>query len=147
MAKIEVGVTVVQRDGKLLTVYNQKWGAFTLPMTKRRSWGHPDDPKMIRPEDWRDTAIRNLVECFGRTYTEEPDILFEVSDFHQSDRDQKVKDYHFHVFGAVTVGDAPLIAGVLGEWLTPDEILDPSRRPMSSTARYLVKELNRRSKV
>ena len=145
--EIEVAVTVMQRDRKLLTVYNQNWGAFTLPMTKRRCWAHPEDPHMIRPEDWRDTALRNFVECFGMTGTEDPEVLLDITDFRQSDRDQVVKQYHFRLFGTAAAGDAPLVTGALGQWLNADEILDPNRRPMSSTARFLVNELRQRNKI
>src|SRR5437868_6979168 len=49
---VDVAVTVIARGALLLAVYNPSWGAFTLPMTKRRQF-HPEPsvPLSAIPED------------------------------------------------------------------------------------------------
>ena len=58
---VEVAVTVFCQPGLVLTVYNDKWGSFTLPMTKRRRWEDPSLRGGVKTEAWRDAAIRVLV--------------------------------------------------------------------------------------
>ena len=118
-----------------------------MPMTKLRRWAHPDDPKMIHPESWVEAAVRNVAENLGRTLTDEPNLLLKISDYLQSDRDQVVKHYRFHVFGICVDDKSALVPGAVGQWLSPADFLDQKRRPISPTARFLVDSLKNEGKL
>ena len=40
--EVDVAVALIVRRERILTTYNPRWGAFTLPMSKRRSWNDPN---------------------------------------------------------------------------------------------------------
>ena len=63
---VEVAVTVMARDAKLLAVYNHKWGAFSLPMTKRKKWQDPKIPVGVCEEEWIVAAARAAAEILGK---------------------------------------------------------------------------------
>ena len=137
---VDVAVVLIRRDDRILTVFNEKWGAFVLPMTKRRRWQDPKLPKGHREEDWEDAAIRAGAECTGRTHTVDPAMVLDVPEMGQSDRDGKWKRYHFQVF-TLDVGEEPPAGLGIINWLTADEITDRSRRPISESTRHLIAEL------
>jgi hypothetical protein len=138
----DVVVTVIYHEDKILLVFNPRWGAFTLPMTKLRQWPYGDAPTPARVEDEADAAMRNVGECVGRTYAEAPRRLHEdIIELDQGDRESRSKRYQYRVFGMpMTATD--LGPGVAGEWLRVDELLDERRRPISKTARSLVRQLS-----
>ena len=138
--KIDVAATVIYRGDEILTVYNNKWQAFTLPMTTLRTWQFGVDGNAARVEDWADAAMRNVGEWLGRTSPQTPEFLLKLDDLRQSDRSGEVKHYHFQVFG-VGVGDHVLAPLASTQWLRADEIVDASRRPISPTARTLIRHL------
>jgi len=56
---VETAAVLIVRDGAILVVLNDRWGAFTLPMTKRRSWAAPNVKDTgERVEEWEDAAVR-----------------------------------------------------------------------------------------
>jgi len=140
MDVIEVAVTVIVAGEKILTVRNDKWGAFTLPMTKlqRKPLGMVENATQI--ERWSDAAMRNVGECLGRTSGREPKLLMDVGELRQSDRTGQVNHYHFQVY-LVEVDSEQTAPGLASEWLTINQIIDAERRPISPTARELAKLL------
>lgn len=140
MDLIEVAVTVIAAGEKILTVRNDKWGAFTLPMTKvqRKPLGFAENVTQI--ERWSDAAMRNAGECLERTLDREPKLLMDVGELRQSDRTGQVNHYHFRVY-LVEVDFEQAVPGVVAEWLTTAQIIDEKRRPISPTARELAKLL------
>ena len=139
MPLLKVVVTLVSSGDRILAVYNDKWGAFTLPMSKRRIW--KDASGQEQTEEWFDAAIRAGAEAFGRTMIGKPKFLVDVAEFQQSDRDDKWKRYQLQAFQIVVEENAPLPHARSAEWLTADELLDEERHPISPTARYIVSEL------
>lgn len=135
----EVAVALIIRRDLLLTIFNPRWGSFTLPMTKPRRWADPSATR-VREEPWIDAAARAAAECLGRTLTEELRLKLDLTQYWQGDATGEVKQYHHQLFEIQVPPDTQFMAGVVGEWLTPSEILDPNRRPISGTARYLVGE-------
>jgi hypothetical protein len=138
---LDVAVVIIVKTDRVLAVFNDRWGAFTLPMSKRRSWHGPSGEKAVREESWEEAALRAATEWTCCTTRELPEPMLDMAEFQQSDRDGQWKRYHLQVF-AMTVGeDFALPAGKTAEWLLPDEILDEERRPISPTARHIVAEL------
>jgi hypothetical protein len=133
----EVAVTLIHHEGRVLVVWNSQWGGFTLPMTKRRAWQSMSGPDLVQAESWDDAAMRNVGECLGCTSTEVPQFVLEIPEYKPSRRSGEVKRYSFQVFAFHATG-FELPRGVVGEWLTFDEILDEQRRPIAITARDLV---------
>jgi len=140
MDVIEVAVTVISASEKILAVRNEKWGSFTLPMTKVQSkpLGFSGDVAQI--ERRSDAAMRNVGECLGRTLNHEPKLLMDVGNLRQSDRSGKVNHYHFQVY-LVEVDSEQAAPGLATDWLTTSQIIDEKRRPISPTARELTKLL------
>lgn len=154
---VEAAVTLIERGGTLLAVYNPKWSSFSLPMTKRRRWEDPQVPTGVTQEDWVDAAARAAAEWLGRTSTTQPALLTStipggpaamqpgpakgIRRYFQSDRDKKYKEYRFQIFQVSLAAGAPLRAGATAEWLTAAEFLNDDRRPISPTARFLIREL------
>ena len=66
VSAVEVGVALVRCEDRILLTYNQKWGAFSLPMTKRRTWTAERD---LLVEGWEDCAARAGAEALGKTCT------------------------------------------------------------------------------
>jgi hypothetical protein len=132
----EVGVALIRCGERILVVYNPRWEAFTLPMTTRRRWpGSQDNPV----EPWEDTAARAAAEVLGRTC--KPAYFHEMQQVLQSDREGIWKEYYFQVFRVSAPEEGPLAPAVIGEWLTPDDIFDLNRKPLSTTVLTIVGEL------
>jgi len=147
MPLVDVAATLITHGDRILAVYNPKWGSFTLPMSKRRSWENvAAKEKAVTIEDWEDTAVRAAAEWLGCTVTQKPEFLLEAAEFQQSDRDAKWKRYRLQAF-KVTVDDPAAVQGGNCEWLSVDELLDENRRPISPTARYVIAELRLEGKV
>jgi ADP-ribose pyrophosphatase YjhB (NUDIX family) len=138
--RIDAVATVAYCGHELLTVHNRHWGAFTLPMTKLRNWESGVVGNPPRRERGAEAALRNVAEFVGTTTTQTPGLLLDVSDLRQSDRTGEVNHYHVQIYGFELSGRR-VAAGVVADWLTPNEILDASRHPVSPTARALVAKL------
>jgi hypothetical protein len=137
ISRIDVVATVIYSGGRLLTVYNDSWGAFTLPMTKLRNWQVGLDAAQVRWELGSEAALRNVAECLRATTDREPGLLMDYGNLMQSDRTRRINHYAFQIFG-IEVDRQEAAPGVVAQWLTPDDILDPARQPISPTARKLV---------
>jgi 8-oxo-dGTP pyrophosphatase MutT (NUDIX family) len=139
LARADVVTTVIYCGNQLLLVRNADWG-FTLPMTKLRSTQLGIDRAGTLWELGEDAAMRNVADCFQMTSAQSPNLLLDVGGVRQSSRTGDIQFYQFHVYG-FDLGYLDLPTGVVGEWRNSDEILDPGRRPISSTARLLVRRL------
>lgn len=97
---VDVVVTVIYHEDRILLVFNPLWGAFTLPMTKLRQWPYGEKPAPVRIEEPEDAAMRNVGECLGRTSLDVPQQLHEdIIALEQSDRESRSKRYQYRVFG------------------------------------------------
>lgn len=142
---VEVGVALIRLRGKVLLVYNQRWGAFSLPMSKRREREDPNVPNGRSVEEFRSAAARAAAEVLGATIPSFPaEPVCDLAGYDQSDHDGKYKRYRFQVF-EIKLPDntdltrpGALVPGVIGDLLTEDEIADEARMPISKTARILV---------
>jgi 8-oxo-dGTP pyrophosphatase MutT (NUDIX family) len=136
----QVAVTVIYCEQSILLVYNPRWGAFTLPMTKLRRWQYGPSTGPARVEYWDDAAMRNVGECLGIVSTEKPKLLMDIHDLRQSDWDAQPKHYLLQVFGFPVQGQS-VAPGMACQWLPAKAIGDAQCRPISPTARDLVHRL------
>lgn len=143
---VDVAVTLLTCDRRIVLVFNRKWSTFTLPMTKRRSWQDPRCKPAHREEAWENAASRAAAECLGRTLTTAPAFLLDFPEFQQSDSDGTWKRYRFQIF-ELPLQVPNLHPSVMTEFLSVDEILDPSRQPISATARDLIKKLGEEERL
>lgn len=137
MEKLDVAAVLITQGSKVLLVYNEKWGSFTLPMTKRRVWDDPKIPVAHREESWNTAAARAAAEALGKTVTG-LEFLVDIPKYSQGDREGTWKRYHFQLFKLAVPKSAQLKPGTIGEWLTVEEIVDNGRGPISPTAIELV---------
>ena len=141
MNALDVAVTLLVRDERILVVWNPKWSVFTRPMTKRRVWQDPAIPPAHREEAWLDAAARAAGEWLGCTFTTAPEFKADLPEYQQSDRDGSWKRYRFQIFQMDLAPGDEIRPGAIAEWLTKAEILDPNRRPISPTARNLIAKI------
>jgi hypothetical protein len=141
LPSLDVAVTLIRRGPRVLMILNASWSAFTLPMTKRREWQDPNIPRGHREESWVDAAARAAGECLGRTFTAEPVLRESLPEFLQSNRSGVWNRYYFQVFEIPWPENDEIRSGAVFEWLTPAEILDEARRPISPTARHIIARL------
>jgi hypothetical protein len=138
---VRAAVLIISRGEKIAAVLNPAWGAYTLPMTKLRTWEDPSTDEGPHFETAADAAIRVRTECIHGTCLLEPTEFFKIDGFKQSDRDGRWKKYDFHVFHE-RMETAPVLAvGANVEWLTCEEIDDESRRPISKTCRDIIRRV------
>jgi hypothetical protein len=133
---MDVAVALIKNDGRILLVFDPNWGAFTLPMTRRRVW-KDDAGALLGSEAWESTAGRAAAEVLGRTCRVKPIAIPDEVIHGRSWRDGRIKDYHYRMFMVHDVEPAPL-PDTRAEWLTPEEITDPARHPISETAFVLI---------
>ena len=142
--KIDVAAAlVVRKDGRILTVFNEQWGGFTLPMTKRRI---RSDEKTLwtHEESWEDAAARAAVEVLGAPCFVSPVKIPIKPTPMISRRDGRVKRYNYRVFRVTfdSSGPSPIPGrDCVLAWLTPGQITAPpgkGLRPISSSAYLLV---------
>ena len=140
---VEVSVALITWRRRILSVFNPRWGAFSLPMTKRRQWIAPRAPKSPRTEDWLAAATRAAAEALGRTLSAGRinGPVLRLNGYTQSDSDGLLKEYHFRVFHIPVDATVELLGGAVTEWLLTAQFADPDRVPISPTARLLVAKL------
>ena len=137
---VSVAVTVITSGGRILSIWNPNWGAFSLPMTKPRVLVDPGAPGTPRVEAWEAAAARAAAEALRCTISAKAldGPIMPLTILEQSDRDGKVKEYRFQVFH-LDIGDLPdLVGETPTEWLPPGEFDNYDRVPISRTARLLV---------
>ncbi len=163
MPEAQVAVVIIAFGKEILLPFNPKWGAFSLPMTKRRKWFDPNFGGQERLEEWRAAAVRASAEVLGRTFDQnelpvpladlkdlqqmEPDSGLVgylkdliIVDFKPSVREQGLwKRYELHIF-ALALGQKETPAtGMAAEWLAPPDY--KKRHPISPTATRILDHL------
>lgn len=136
----DVAVTVIHCQGKVLAVYNPRWGMFTLPMTKVRWEQSAAHTEVGRRRAWFVAAVRNVMESLGITTIHRVNLLSELTDIRQSERDGSVNHYHFKIFH-FPLHELPVSCPVVAEWLKPSDFIDPARQLISPTADLLIRHL------
>jgi len=140
---VETVAVIIRSDEGILVVFNEKWGIFTLPMTKLRRWQDPNIPVAHRDESPIDAAARAAAEWLGKTFVDGLVAKANLRGYRQSDRDGVWKEYRIQVFEfKLPHGWLPW-AGVRCEWLTSGEILNAHRRPISPTAQHVIREVSK----
>ncbi|MFC1452364.1 hypothetical protein ACFLSJ_03360 [Verrucomicrobiota bacterium] len=142
--EVEVAVSLIAGDAGILAVFNEEWGSFTLPMTKRRTWQPPrvQDSGPEIWEDWSDAALRCFAEALGVISDQRPTLLKEIEDILQNEEPGgEWRRYRFNVFRFDVEGDPPIRTGTTAHWIAVDDFLDEAQRPISKTARFLVDNL------
>ena len=143
---VEVAVALITSGGRVMTIYNPRWGAFSLPMTKRRDWADPSLANGHRQDAWSEAGARAAAETLGTTFRSQSfaQPIYEIAEFQQSDSDGKWKRYHFQVFHVPFADKPESVHGVIVEWMPPAYFEDQERRPISPTARHIIAELRLR---
>jgi hypothetical protein len=142
---VYVKAVAITRGDSILTIFNEKWGAFTLPMSKPRSCPHPDRPDEMVEEKPEVTAIRATVEALGRPLGphELPrrHAVHTLDPFHQGGRDGAWKCYHIELFQLeLDPGDAPRpLGGAPMAWMTFEQM--QTLKPVSETALYIARSM------
>lgn len=144
--KVEVSAVAIVRGGRILAVYNSAWGAFTLPMTKRRVWQEKKIETVHRDESWEHAASRAIAEVIGKTVVGLKPLV-RLPSYQHSDRDGAVREYDVQAFRFDLPDGLEPIAGLITEWLTIEEWLDPLRAPISPTAVDLLKQSEGEAKL
>jgi hypothetical protein len=151
--KLRVAAMIVSRGeagepgAPILAVFNEKWGAFTLPMSKVRSW---EFAGVRGAETPKDAALRGAAESMGRSFAQpehvEPLGVLPPEKI-LSARSMDVKEYDIEVFRVWVEPDAEPEGLGVARWWPVDWFLDPDRKPISETARHIIKMLRKRGQV
>lgn len=145
--KVEVSAVAIVRDGRILAVYNSAWGAFTLPMTKRREWQDSKVQGKKLEEPWEHAASRAVAEVIGKSVVGMQRLPSQPPGLTQSDRTGEIKDYQAATFRYDLSPGVEPKADVIDEWLTLEEWLDPKRMPISPTAVHILKHAEAEAKL
>jgi hypothetical protein len=139
---VYVRVVAITRGESILTIFNEKWGGFTLPMSQMRKRPDARNPQELVEEDPETTAIRVMVEALGRPLAsdERPrrHAVHTLDPFIQSGRDGIWKCYHYEVFQfELSPDEVPKpYGGVPMAWMTPEEM--KTLKPVTTSAIYIV---------
>jgi hypothetical protein len=130
---VDVAVTLILDGERILLIYNESWGAFTLPMTKRKRPDPPTAGDANDGEDWLDAAARPVVECLGRPNRPVPVLEDFVPESQFSRRRQVNVIYRYKTF-KVNFEKGDRVIAPTYTWLTASEILEGNLHPISQTA-------------
>lgn len=136
---VDVAVTLILKDNSILLVYNEKWGAFTLPMTKRRRPEGAESADESLWEPWQDAAARPVVECLGRLSSPKQVLDDFLPESHFSLRRQTQVIFRYKVFKVLFEARDKIVAKTPTVWLTASEILKGDLHPISPTAIDIIK--------
>ena len=138
---VEAVAVLLMQGGKILTVFNPRWGAFTLPMSKRKQFRDAVVSEAPRLEEWDRAAARVAAEVLGRSFAREdfPKPLCEIKDFEQSDADGVWKLYTIQVFALKLSAGDKLAPGIIAEWMSSADL--KVREPVTYTARFILNRL------
>ncbi len=141
--EVNLSVAVILCEGRTLLTWNENWGAFSLPMTKIRSWPGPSGSVDENSESAQQAAIRAAAEGLGRplkgSEIPEQSVELELQPYsHRSHRDGQWKRYSREVFVFQIEGDLSSFSGK-GVWLTSSEV--SSMQPISQTAQEILSVL------
>ena len=125
---------VVDTQGRLLLIWNEKWGAFTLPMSKLQS----DQPSET-PEQ---AAIRAAAEVLGvpTRVVQGKEAKF-ARGLQKSPRDGDIKDYQYNVVKVEAHPDfASQVNGKPLVWAAIDKLQDAEYQPVSKSVQAILRE-------
>jgi hypothetical protein len=139
---VEAVALLLTQGEKTLAIFNPNWGAFTLPMSKRKQFRDSVVSHAARPEDWGRAAARVAAEVLGRSFApnEFPKALCEIKDFEQSDADGVWKLYTIQVFSLQLEEGTALTPRGVTEWMSVADF--KGREPVTHTARFLFDRLS-----
>jgi hypothetical protein len=142
---VYVRAVAITRGNSILTSFNEKWGGFTLPMSKKRLKFHPTKANETTEETSQETAIRATVEALGRPLgpheLPERHVVHTLDPFNQSGRDGVWRCYHVELFQLELPPDEvpkPL-GGAPMAWMTLEEM--EVLKPVTSTALYIARAI------
>jgi len=138
----DVSVVVIRdAEGRVLLDYNDNWGAFTLPMSKRHVLPPATEHGQPLTETPEVAASRAAAEMVGRPL--DPATLTRVDaaidPYNQSGRDGQWKRYTYTVF-VLTLTDEPKpLPGHVAVWVTKSEL--KVLQPLSPTVARVLSAL------
>ncbi|HUG92276.1 MAG TPA: hypothetical protein VML55_15660 [Planctomycetaceae bacterium] len=136
---VEVAVTLIRNQDRLLLVYNDRWGAFTLPMSKRRVPEGAAAADDSEAESWLDAAARPVAECLGRLSRPRPVLEDFLPEGHFSLRRRAHAIYRYRVFEVLVEEGDRVVARTANQWLTAREIVSGEFHPISPTAVEIIR--------
>lgn len=125
---------VVDSQGRLLLTWNEKWGAFTLPMTKP----HADQPAET-PEQ---AGVRAAAEVLGVPTRVVPGKAAKFArGLQKSPRDGEIKDYQYNVVPVEAHPDfVSQISGRPLVWAAIDKLQTGEYQPVSVSVEVLLRQ-------
>ncbi|MFT5240081.1 MAG: hypothetical protein ACI9OU_001161 [Candidatus Promineifilaceae bacterium] len=139
--QVLAAVALVTCESKLLLIFNEQWGHFTLPITKLKDTFLNDDGCMDAAETvWTEAGVSAAQEYLSSGQASKGEYLMVLDDFMSSGRDSATKRYTVSVYHfAVPTLDLPDATGP--QWLTVNEIMTETAPLMSQTALRVVNQL------
>lgn len=139
LPEVEVSVVIIRKGEHMLAVWNNRWGAFTLPMTKRRT-SLDRRLKQVKVEPAERAACRAAAEVLGIAFSksEAPKRIDHLYDLRQSDATGEVKSYAFEIFLLDVAEACQPCPGVISQWMRPQDFRD--KEPVSDSARAILRE-------
>ena len=131
-AKPSIAVAcVLDSSGRLLLAWNQKWGAFTVPMTKIDLATPAETPQ--------EAAVRAAAEVLQvpcRPVADKPVHFFRG--LQKSERDAEIKDYQYNI---VLVESHPDFAAQpnAGVWASIEKIQSGEYQPISGSVEEILR--------
>ena len=137
---VELSAVVVtdRATGRILLDYNERWQAFTLPMSKTHEVPNEDAPGS--DESPLSAAVRAAAEVFGRPmYPGDLTAVARQVHWAHGGADGLLKRYTFNVF-TVTVAETPHpLPGHVAVWRTRPELAE--QEPISPTVAVVLAAL------
>jgi len=134
-------VVICLKDGRVLLDYNDRWGAFTLPMSKRHSLPPAVEHGQPTTESAEMAGMRAASEVLGHPLLKGSlrEMPLELEPYHQSGSDGQWKRYTFTVFTTTTEELPKPLPGHTAIWIDPKAIEQVD--PISPTARLILKNM------
>lgn len=139
--QVLAAVAFVTYQSRILIVFNEKWGRFTLPMTKVKNTFIRNDGYLdAANEDWAAESRKAAYEHLAPGSADHGKYLMVLDDFMRSERDTATKRYTLGVYHfAVTNPNLPDMTG--RQWLTSEETMRDVAPLMSQSALRVVNQM------
>ena len=133
--------SIVMHETKLLVVFNEKWGRFTLPITKvKNTFLNDDGYQDATQEDWYRASLKAAEEHLGVGKACEGKYIMILDDFMASERDKATKRYTIGVY--LYMAESTTLPNDAGrQWLTANQIMNETAPLMSQTALRVINQL------
>jgi 8-oxo-dGTP pyrophosphatase MutT (NUDIX family) len=134
-AQVQVAVALVtNRNDHVLLIFNDRWGTFNLPMTKRRRGRLANEP-MSR------AAVRAAAEALGVPVRRVEEEHSQLAARLQSGRQLSVKSYAYDVYHLEPHPDFAARVQIRQPhlWLSPHLILSGAYEPISESTRTILR--------